>query len=137
MNAFKTAKSITLSKIEELVDFSLYEKSDEGWDKFIIDLKDLFSQRDEETKKAIKSAGGYVAIMDVADLYFESEICTTAVFTKKFLQLCEKAAENVRFDSTGYRYKIRERFSHEWDRFAFPSDFIAAYNLVLSNRGIL
>ena len=137
MNIMQTAKSTRLSAIENLIDLSVYQVDPDGWDSFVQDIKDIFAKRDETTKKKIRTAGGYIAIFDMADIYFEMESSTVALVTRKFQDLMTLPPEKIKGDSSAYRAKIAERFNFEWDRFAYPSDFLSAYDLILLNREVL
>ena len=137
MNIMQTAKSTRLSAIEDLIDLSIYQVDPDGWDSFVQDIKDIFAKRDETTKKQIRAAGGYISIFDMADIYFGMESSTVAVITQKFQDLMTLPPEKIKGDSSAYRAKIAERFNYEWDRFAYPSDFIVAYDLILLNREVL
>jgi len=137
MNIMQTAKSTRLSAIEDLIDLSIYQVDPDGWDTFVQDIKDIFAKRDETTKKKIRTAGGYIAIFDMADIYFEMESSTVALVTRKFQDLMTLPPEKIKGDSSAYRAKIAERFNYEWDRFAYPSDFLSAYDLILLNREVL
>jgi len=137
MNIMQTAKSTRLSAIEDLIDLSVYQVDPDGWDSFVQDIKDIFAARDEKTKKQLRTAGGYISIFDMADIYFGMESSTVAVITQKFQDLMKLPPERIKGDSSAYRAKIAERFNFEWDRFAYPSDFIVAYDLILLNREVL
>ena len=137
MNIMQTAKSTRLSAIEDLIDLSIYQVDPDGWDSFVQDIKDIFAKRDETTKKQIRAAGGYISIFDMADIYFGMESSTVAVITQKFQDLMTLPPEKIKGDSSAYRAKITERFNFEWDRFAYPSDFLSAYDLILLNREVL
>ena len=137
MDILTSAKSTRLSAIEDLIDLSIYQVDPDGWDTFVQDIKDIFAKRDETTKKKIRTAGGYIAIFDMADIYFEMESSTVALVTRKFQDLMTLPPEKIKGDSSAYRAKIAERFNYEWDRFAYPSDFLSAYDLILLNREVL
>ena len=137
MDILTSAKITMLSAIEDLIDLSIYQVDPDGWDTFVQDIKDIFAKRDETTKKQIRAAGGYISIFDMADIYFGMESSTVAVITQKFQSLMTLPAEKVKGDSSSYRAKIAERFNYEWDRFAYPSDFLSAYDLILLNREVL
>ena len=137
MNIMQTAKSTRLSAIEDLIDLSVYQVDPDGWDTFVQDIKDIFAKRDETTKKKNRTAGGYIAIFDMADIYFEMESSTVALVTRKFQDLMTLPPEKIKGDSSAYRAKIAERFNYEWDRFAYPSDFLSAYDLIPLNREVL
>lgn len=136
-NVLNFAKSTRLQHIEGLIDFTKYPADEDGWNQFVLDAKELFQSRDSETKQAVRKCGGYPAIFDTADIYFQLSGSTVAIITEKFHNLLAVDQTKVKGDSSGYRFKIAERFSDEYERFAYPSDFLVAYDLVLTNLEVL
>jgi len=131
----KNLVSVNVRIVEELTNLSEYEKSEEGFQKYIDSLHELFRRRDEDTKEAIKSAGGYPVFYQLSDRYFETGVDTVQMVTDGYLKLLK--SKEVIGDPNGYRNRIAEYFDFERERFAFPSHFAAALQMCLSNPEVL
>lgn len=133
MDFLNDAKSVQVKGVEELIDFSTYDNTDpREWDRFMSDLDELFSIKDDEKKEQIRKAGNFASIMDYADLYFDQNGSTVKKVTELFHKLMK--LKEVRGDSSGYRWKIADRFDEDRNSFRYPRDFTIAYNLILRNR---
>lgn len=138
MNMIKIGSTVKTGRIEALIPLSTYPKNDEGATAFFQRLGDLFADKSLETKEAIKAAGGYKAIIDLADIHFEAEFSTVNFVTRGFHTLCRPdLSVKVKGDSGNYRARVMGRYNEEYENFAYPSDFLTAYNLVSLNAQLV
>jgi len=120
---------------KSLIDFSKYDNSDESFKLCLEEIEALFRDKSQSTKDKLFKAGGYKNLFRLFDKYFGEDGDTVNIVTGRFLALAtlqDAESLKVKDDDGGYRFKIKDRYTQQYG-FRYPSDFIIARNLVVSN----
>jgi hypothetical protein len=123
-------KSPKSNQLDSLINFEVYTKDEEGLNQFYIDIRNLFRVQNQAMRDRINLAGGYKAIFNKADKYFEMEESTVQYVTTNFFKitsLVDDQSAKVEGDDIGHRFKIFDRYNHDFKSFQFASDFIMRF----------
>jgi len=138
MNFITLGSRMKSENLDKLIGLTSLSKDENGEREFLTRVDRLFRDRTQEAKDRIKEAGGYKMIFEAMDHYFNHPVSTVNYVTEGFFLLCKETdLFKIRKDVNNHRFKVENRYSEEYNSFAYPADFLFAYNLVSENNTLV